>query len=140
MAKKKELRGYCGYDCTDCGARSKDPEVRRKVVDGWRRLFGLKMYTVENVRCVGCRNAGKVADVECRARPCARRKGHEYCMCCADFPCDKLKLIIPRAFFATEEEYNLCVKQFDVKDDMTSILVKAGKAPAWAKKKGRGKK
>ena len=139
MAKKKESRGYCGYNCTECGARSDDPAVRKKVVDGWRRLFGHTMYTVENVKCVGCMNEGKVADVQCRARPCARRKGHEFCMYCGQFPCEKLKLIIPRAFFATEEEYELCVKQFDVKDDMTSILVTIGKPPVWIKKKERKK-
>ena len=54
-----EMVGYCGYRCHLCAARSDDPAVRQKLVDGWRKYFGHESYTVENVRCDGCRAAGR---------------------------------------------------------------------------------
>jgi len=35
------MTGYCGYNCDLCAARSDDPAVRQRLVDGWRKLFGL---------------------------------------------------------------------------------------------------
>jgi len=49
-----EMIGYCGYNCYLCAARSEDPAVRQRLVDGWRKLFGHEMYTAENVKCDGC--------------------------------------------------------------------------------------
>jgi len=43
--------GYCGYNSDACAARSDDPAVRHKLVDGWRKLFGQQAYTAEDVRC-----------------------------------------------------------------------------------------
>ena len=51
---KEEMIGYCGYSCHLCSARSDDPAVRQKLVDGWRRIFGHQQYTAENVKCDGC--------------------------------------------------------------------------------------
>ena len=36
----QEIIGYCGFSCHLCAARSDDPAVRQKLVDGWRRFFG----------------------------------------------------------------------------------------------------
>lgn len=133
MRKNVEMIGYCGYNCHLCAARSDDPVVRQKLVDGWRKLFGHQNYTAENVKCDGCPTDGKVADKQCKARPCAKRKGLKNCTYCDEFPCDKLKPLIRPIFFATEEEYNLCMRQFDSTSNLTKMLVEKGKAPFWAK-------
>jgi tRNA U38,U39,U40 pseudouridine synthase TruA len=39
-----EMIGYCGYNCHLCAARSDDPAVRQRLVDGWRKLFGHEDY------------------------------------------------------------------------------------------------
>lgn len=127
----KTMIGYCGYNCHLCAARSDDPAVRQQLVDGWRKLFGLDMYTAENVKCDGCRSGGKLADKQCKARPCARRRGVDSCAQCDDFPCGKLKPLVPATFFATKEEYMLCMRQFSSTPNLVRMLVEAGKKPPW---------
>ena len=85
----EKMIGYCGYNCYMCAARSDDPDVRQKMVDGWYKFFGHQNYTAENVKCDGCRSDGKVADQVCKARPCAKEKGVKNCAYCDAFPCDK---------------------------------------------------
>lgn len=133
--ENQELIGYCGYNCHLCAARSEDPAVRQRLVDGWRKLYGHDMYTAENVKCVGCPNEGKHADTQCKARPCAIERGVKNCAYCDDFPCDNLRPLISPIYFVTEEEYDLCMRQFDVKENLTSMLEDAGKQPFWARKK-----
>ena len=38
----EEMIGYCGYSCHMCAARSDDPDVIKKLVEGWRKIFGLQ--------------------------------------------------------------------------------------------------
>jgi hypothetical protein len=136
------MPGYCGYRCDLCAARSDDPAVRQKLVDGWRKIFGHQQYTAENVHCDGCRSDGKVADQQCQARPCAKEKGLESCAFCEEFPCKKVgQLLASREGMLvfchrnlanlTEEEYNLCMRQFESMPDMIKLLAKAGKLPKW---------
>lgn len=138
----EEMVGYCGYRCHLCAARSDDPDVRRRLVEGWRRLFGHESYTAENVRCDGCRSDGRLADTECKARPCAREKGVESCAECGDFPCDKMKHLMgtragmllwcfPRTESLTREEYDLCMRQFDSMGELTRLMAECGRLPAW---------
>ena len=138
----EEMIGYCGYNCHLCAARSDDPEVRQRLVDGWRRIFGHEAYTAENVRCGGCLSDGEVADKNCKARPCARERGVESCAYCDEFPCDKMKHLMasreglliychPKTGPVTEEEYNLCMRQFESMPNLLRMLVSAGKRPAW---------
>ena len=131
MSESTEMIGYCGYNCHLCAARSEDPAVRQRLVDGWRKLFGHESYTAENVRCDGCPSSGRVADTTCRARPCAKEKEVKSCAHCEAFPCEKLKPLIPTIFFAKEAEYNLCMRQFDSKPNLTRALVERGKPPFW---------
>jgi hypothetical protein len=134
--------GYCGYDCGLCAARSDDPEVRQRLVDGWRRIFGHQNYTAENVKCAGCRAGGRVADQECKARPCAQAMGVDSCALCDEFVCDKVKNLMAsrdgmlvflhsRASSITKEEYDLCMRQFDSMPNVVRLLVQAGKLPSW---------
>ena len=135
---EKEMIGYCGYNCHLCAARSDDPAVRQKLVDGWRKLFGHEMYTAENVKCAGCRSDGKVADKWCKARPCARKKGLDSCARCEKFMCSKMNHLVawsvpPSEKFSTEE-YNLCMRQFVSMPNLLKILAEDGKLPDWMSK------
>ena len=140
-----EMIGYCGYNCHLCAARSDDPAVRQKLVDGWRKIFGHQHYTAENVRCDGCRSEGRLADKECKARPCAIERGVESCALCDDFVCDKVGhllasreglLIYLRAKMAgvSEEEYVLCARQFESMPNLIKVMAQAGKLPPWVTK------
>jgi len=138
----EKMIGYCGYRCHLCGARSDDPEVRKRLVDGWRKIFGHESYTVENVRCDGCRADGRLADTSCEARPCAIERGVESCSLCDDFPCKKVGHLLatgpamivychPRTKELTREEYDTCMRQFDSMPELLRIMAKAGRVPAW---------
>lgn len=137
-----EMIGYCGYNCHLCAARSDDLTMRQKMVDGWRRIFGHQDYTAENVKCDGCLRDGRLADKNCKARPCAREKGVENCAYCDEFPCKKMKhlmasreglliLCYPRTSSVTEEEYNLCMRQFESMPNLLQMLISSGKIPSW---------
>ncbi len=137
-----DMIGYCGYNCGGCAARSDDPEIRQKLVDGWRKIFGHQMYTVENVRCDGCRGNGRLADKQCQARPCAVERGVENCAECVDFACDKVRDLAgcresmlvnhhKRLANLTREEYELCMGQFDALPNLIKQMVRAGKLPDW---------
>jgi len=140
-----DMIGYCGYRCGQCAARSDDLEVRQKLVDGWRKIFGHEMYTAENVRCDGCKGNGRLADKQCQARPCAIERGVDSCAECDDFVCDKVRVLLgckesmlahysKKLSQLTEEEYNLCMAQFDAWPNLIKQLVKAGKLPEWTVK------
>jgi hypothetical protein len=138
----EEMIGYCGYNCHMCAARSDDPEVRQKMVDGWRKIYGHQDYTAENVYCPGCLADGDVADKKCKARPCAKEKGVQSCTECDEFPCDRMKhLMASREGLliyccagkeppVTAEEYNLCCRQFESMPNLVGKLAAAGKIPS----------
>jgi hypothetical protein len=111
-------------------------------VDGWRRIFGHQQYTVENVRCDGCLSDGRLADKECKARPCAIERGVTSCALCDDFVCDKVGHLLAsregmliflnrRLASVTEEEYDLCVRQFESMPNLIKVLAGAEKLPTW---------
>jgi hypothetical protein len=130
----KEMLGYCGYRCDLCAARSDDPQIRQKMVDGWRKYFGHTNYTAENVRCDGCKADGRLADKSCLARPCAIERGVETCAHCDDFICDKVKILLCSDEWVREkypdisdEDYNLCIRQFINIPRLRSIREQLGK-------------
>ncbi len=129
-----EMLSYCGYRCDFCAARSDDPKLRQKLIEGWRKFFGHEMYTVENVHCDGCKSSGRRADQGCPVRPCAIEKGVETCAHCDEYPCDKLTPLIGsrESFFkrfpdAPEVEYNLAARQFASKERLDIIREDLGK-------------
>jgi hypothetical protein len=129
-----KMLSLCGYRCDLCAARSDDPALRQKLVDGWKKYLGHEMYTVENVRCDGCKSHGKLADKTCPVRPCAMEKGIDSCAHCGEFPCDKLKgLICSREKFVArlgeipEEDYNLCLRQFESEPELKKLRKIMGK-------------
>lgn len=134
--------GHCGYNCHLCAARSNDIELRQRLVDGWKRIFGHLQYTAENVRCDGCRADGRIADTSCQARLCARERGVESCAQCAEFPCDKMRHLMasrdglliwcrPKDAPVTEEDYDLCMRQFDSMPNLVRRLAEVGKLGGW---------
>jgi len=137
-----DMVGYCGYRCHLCAARSEDPAVRQRLVDGWRKFFGHENYTAENVRCDGCRSDGRVADQECKARPCAVERKVDSCTSCDDFPCEKMRNLMatgagmlvwcyPKTAHITKEEYDLCMRQFDSMPGLVRALAERGRLPEW---------
>jgi hypothetical protein len=137
-----EMIGYCGYRCHLCAARSDDPEVRQRLVDGWRKYFGHEHYTAENVRCDGCLSDGRLADKECKARPCAVERGVASCTECEDFPCEKMRHLMatgcgmivwcyPKTEGISREEYDLCMRQFNSMPGLVRALARRGRVPEW---------
>jgi hypothetical protein len=135
--------GYCGYNCHQCAARSDDAAVRQQLVDGWRRIFGHQQYTAENVRCDGCRSEGRLADQQCRARPCAIERSVASCALCDEFVCDQVRHLLasreglliccrPRTGPVTREEYALCMQQFESMPNLVRLLAESGKIGPWA--------
>ena len=129
-----KMLGRCGYRCDLCAARSDDPAVRQRLVDGWRKYLGHQMYSAENVRCDGCMNDGRLADKNCPIRPCAIEKDVQNCAYCDEFPCDKLKdFICSRDKFLNrlgkipEEDYNLCLRQFESEPELRQLREALGK-------------
>ncbi|MFO7742802.1 MAG: DUF3795 domain-containing protein [Anaerolineae bacterium] len=138
----EEMIGYCGYNCHLCAARSDDPAVRQRLVDGWRRIFGHEQYTADNVRCDGCLSDGRLADTACQARPCAIERGVDNCTYCDDFVCNKVGRLLssregmlifcrPEGNPVTEEEYELCMRQFDSMPNVVRMLADVGKLAEW---------
>ena len=137
MVKSEDkMIGYCGYNCYLCAARSDDINVRRKLVEAWRKYLGHQHYTAENVTCEG----NKIADKQCEARPCAREKCLESCAQCDEFPCNKMsKLMGTTAGLLTvlasklkdisEEEFNFCIQQWNSMPNLVKKLVEEGKLP-----------
>lgn len=130
----KKMLGRCGYRCDLCAARSDDPALRQKLIDGWKKYLGHDMYTVENVRCDGCMNEGRLADKNCPIRPCTIEKGLKNCAYCDEYPCEKLKdFICSREKFVkrlgkiAEEDYNLCLRQFESEPELKEIHRALGK-------------
>ena len=130
----EKMLGRCGYRCDLCAARSDDPAVRQKLVQGWRKYLGHQMYTAQNVRCDGCMNDGRLADKNCPIRPCAIQKGVENCAYCDEFPCEKLEEFIcsRQGFLARlgkipEQDYNLCLRQFESEPELAELCEALGK-------------
>ncbi len=138
-----KMIGYCGYNCYLCAARSDDITLRQKMVNAWRKYLGHENYTAENVACDGCKSKGdKIADKNCKARPCAREKSLESCAQCDDFPCDNVKHLIGSSLAMltyrssqfkdiTPEEFNLSVQQWNSMPNLIRTLVDEGKLPSF---------
>jgi len=136
--------GYCGYRCDICPGRSEDRNIRRKMVDGWVKIFGHTSYTDENIPvakpCAGCKGTGEVADTQCQARACAREKGVTICADCDQFPCQKLyplladrnqMLLYVKGKSVSLDEYKMSAMQFENLPVLVKRLIETGKMPSW---------
>ena len=94
------------------------------------------MYTAENVRCDGCAADGRLADNECPIRPCAIAREVENCAFCDDYPCEMLKdfacsreLLLKRRPNISEEDYRLCLRQFESIPELIMLRKAIGEEP-----------
>lgn len=135
---------YCGYRCDLCAGRSPDKRLRRKMVAGWKKLYGHTMYTEENVPiakpCSGCKGKGEVADKVCKARGCASERNVVSCADCGEFPCEKLRPLLSdrnrlllncKDKDVSHEEYELAAMPFESMPVLVKRLVDTGKLPSW---------
>lgn len=106
-------------------------------MDGWRKYLGHQMYTVEKAKCDGCLSDGQLADKTCPVRPCVIAKGIAICAYCDDYPCDNLKkLACNREMFMKalpnipEDDYNICLRQFENLPELERIRRELGKDKA----------
>lgn len=84
----KNLAAVCGLYCEACTlyiATTEDPE----------RLKGLAarfQLSEEEIKCYGCRSAKRGPYCEkCKMFACAAERGIDFCVECAEYPCDDLK-------------------------------------------------
>jgi len=77
---------------------------------------------------------GKLADKSCPVRPCVIERSIENCAYCDEYICDKLEgLICSREKFLArlgeipEEDYNLCLRQFESEPELKKIRKALGK-------------
>ena len=86
-SEAKAPAGACGLYCGACAAYIGTREDPARLA-----LLAARMgYTVEEIRCDGCR-ARKVSKYckTCGLVACANEKGYEFCVECAEFPCAQL--------------------------------------------------
>lgn len=136
--------GYCGYRCDQCVGRSEDKTLRRKMVNGWKKLYGHTMYTEDNIPiaepCSGCKGQGEVADKICKARGCASERNVVLCTDCDDFPCVKVRPLLSdrnrlllncKDKNVSREEYVLSAIQFESMPLLVRRMVDTGRLPSW---------
>ncbi len=70
------------------------------------------------------------------------QRGVESCALCEDFICDKVRGLLSgreemltrlhkRLRTLTQEEYDLCMSQFDSSPNLIKVMAEAGKLPKW---------
>jgi len=102
----------------------------------------IRRYTAENVKCDGCLSDGRLADKQCKARPCAIERGVKNCAYCEEFACEKVRGLLgcregqlifcrPQTGPVTKEEYDLCMRQFESMPNIVKMLAEAGKISEW---------
>ncbi len=90
------LMSACGVWCSDCPAyraAAKGVAHRRRTVEAWRRIYGLRV-SIENLSCGGCLGPDEElfhTSRTCKARRCSRRKGYRTCADCRTTSCADLE-------------------------------------------------
>ncbi len=88
-----------------------------------------------------------MADKQCKARPCAIERGVKNCAYCEEFVCEEVGHLLasregllifchPKDGPVTQEEYELCVRQFDSMPNIVRMLADARKLASWVKESG----
>jgi hypothetical protein len=66
-------------------------KLRDEIVE-WFRKERNETVKPEQIMCEGCRGSLEVHwSSDCKMMLCAKKRGHEYCFQCIDFPCQLLK-------------------------------------------------
>lgn len=98
---KKQLLGFCGYDCATCPAyiatKANDHKMKEEVAKKMSQFMGLPL-TADDVNCTGCVHAtyNETAIMEhcknCIVRLSAKERGlTTTCADCPEYACSKLK-------------------------------------------------
>jgi hypothetical protein len=91
-----KMMSACGVMCSECPAyfaAAKGLAYQRRVVEAWRRIYGLN-ETSSNISCGGC--LGPDDDLfhtsgRCKARRCCRSRGLKSCAECPKERCEDLE-------------------------------------------------
>lgn len=83
------LDGYCGLWCGACEIVKAEREGTQQGIAG---VFGVEP---SEIHCRGCRSEDVFAGcAKCPMRACASKRGVEFCVECADFPCAEYDRIV----------------------------------------------
>ncbi len=86
---EKKLSAVCGLFCPSCTAyiaSTEEPERLKALAERFN-------VTEEEMRCLGCRSEkrGPFCLKRCTMTRCASEKGIDFCVECAEYPCEDLK-------------------------------------------------
>jgi len=91
------MLGYCGLDCSKCGAflatAANDDALRAKTSQEWSKAYNVDIPP-ESINCTGCASDGvkfHYCENMCEIRKCARTHQVETCAACPDYGCEKIK-------------------------------------------------
>lgn len=80
----------CGLNCAKCdiySASHGDEKALNEIKD-WFKQKRNKILKPEQIRCEGCKGSLETHwSSDCKMLLCAKKRGHEYCFECAEFPC-----------------------------------------------------
>ena len=87
MNNREEMIAPCGLDCGVCEAylSKENPAIRDFLIS--------KGFPEKDLPCTGCRNregAIPITNEPCCTYECAKKKGHQLCSECLEFPCNKI--------------------------------------------------
>ncbi len=79
---------YCGIFCGACRVMGANERGDTE----WLEKFAAEhKCTLEDLNCHGCKSAqADICCADCDTRTCARAKGVEFCIECAEYPCQEL--------------------------------------------------
>jgi hypothetical protein len=84
----------CGLNCASCdiyNASHGDEKLRKEIRDWFKDKRG-EHFTLEQIRCEGCRCLPELNwSGDCPMQICARKRGLTYCFECSVFPCGHLE-------------------------------------------------
>ena len=87
-AGDKKLAAVCGPRCEACTAYIATTEEPARLA----RLASMLQLSEEAIRCLGCRSSTRGPHCQtCKMSACAAERGINFCVACADYPCDDLK-------------------------------------------------
>jgi hypothetical protein len=89
MEKKEYIYDtYCGLNCGACHTLIANEQQDEKWLKTMAEQRNVK---VEDLYCHGCKtDVTAFFCTNCRMRACAREKGLEFCVDCADYPCEMI--------------------------------------------------
>ncbi len=89
----------CGINCLECGAylatKNNDEEQRKEVAELWSKQFNADIKPTD-INCESCHSDSGNIFSHCRVceiRSCCNEKEIDNCAHCADYYCEKIKML-----------------------------------------------